>query len=434
MDISRKEIIPGIWLSCLRTDKFKSNCLSISLLTQLNKETISRNALIPRVLSRGTTMHPDMASLAAALDELYGAKIIPNVRKKGEILCLGFYSGFIDDRFTPDNSQLLESVASLIGEMLLSPVTRGGLLCKDYVESEKEKLIDDIRAQLNDKRGYSMHRLIQEMCVYEDYAIDDMGSEEGAANVNYIDLTHYYRELLAKSPIEIFYCGSAEAERVAAALRDALITLPRGEIDYEIGTDIRMNTVEDLPRFFTEQRAVTQGKLVMGFRLGEAMEDPDFAALRVLNCIFGGGVTSKLFMNVREKLSLCYYASSVIDRLKGIMIVSSGIEFDKVDTVREEILKNLEAVKTGDFTHDELISAKSAVVSDLVGLRDSPSELEEFYLAQTLMGLEYGPEELADLCRQVTSGDIIKAAKSIELDAVYFLCGSGEEADEDADF
>jgi len=379
-------------------------------------------------------MHPDMESLAAALDELYGAKIIPNVRKKGEILCLGFYSGFIDDRFTPDKSQLLESVAALIGEMLLSPVTRGGLLNKDYVESEKEKLIDDIRAQINDKRGYSMHRLIQEMCVYEDYAIDDMGSEDGASNVGYIELTHYYKELLSKSPIEIFYCGSADPKRVEAALAEALMALPRGEIDYEIGTDIRMNPVEDEPRFFTEQLAVAQGKLVMGFRLGEAMEEPDFAALRVLNCIFGGGVTSKLFMNVREKLSLCYYASSAIDRLKGVMIVSSGIEFDKVDVVREEILKNLDDVKDGNFTEDELASAKSSVVSDLVSLLDSPSALEEFYLSQTLMGLEYGPEELADLCRQVTSGDVIKAAKTIELDAVYFLRGNGEEENSDADF
>lgn len=430
MELKRKEIFPGVWLSCLQTDKFKSDCISLSLLTQLDRDTVSYNALIPRVLSRGTAFHPDMDSISAFCDELYGARIIPVVRKKGEVLALGFYAGFIADRFTPGGEKLLEPVAQLLGEMLLSPATRGGLLMKNYVESEKEKLIDDIRARINDKRSYASYRLISEMCAYEDYGCDDMGEETGAAAVNYVDLTKHYRALLQECPIEIFYCGSAPFRRVEAALSDALMALPRGDINYEIGTDIRMNAVSATPRYFEDELDVTQGKLELGFRLGEIMDEPDFAAIRVFNALYGGSATSRLFLNVREKLSLCYYALSACDRLKGIMLVSSGIEFDKFEEAKAEILAQLEAIKQGDFSEEELSFARKSVCSGLISLSDSPGGLEEFYLTQTLTGLDYGPEEYAALCEMVTREDVMAIAGSMELDSIYFL-RAGENYDED---
>jgi len=430
LDIKRKEIFPGVWLSCLQTDKFKSDCLSLSLLTQLERETVALNALVPRVLSRGTAFHPDMDSISAACDELYGARILPVVRKKGEVLALGFYAGFIADRYTPNGEKLLESVARLLGEMLVSPATRGGLLMKAYVESEKEKLIDDIRARINDKRSYAAHRLIEQMCAYEDYGCDDMGDEANAASINYIDLTKHYRSLLQECPIEIFYCGNSGFRRVESALKDALMALPRGDINYEIGTDIRMNAVSAQPRYFEEELDVTQGKLELGFRLGEIMDDPDFAAIRVFNALYGGTATSRLFLNVREKLSLCYYADSFCDRLKGIMLVSSGIEFDKFDETKSEILAQLDEIRNGLFSDEELEFARKAVCSQLVSLTDSPGALEDFYLTQTLTGLDCSPEEYAALCDMVSREDVISVAKSIELDSVYFL-KAGEVWDED---
>lgn len=433
MLIRRRELLPGVFLSTLQTDKFKSDCLSLSLLTQLERETVSKNALLPRVLVRGTTFHPDMDAISAACDELYGARIIPYTRKKGEILSVGFYAGFLADRFTPDGSRLLEPVARLLGELLLSPATRGGLLLKDYVESEKQKLIDDIRAKVNDKRSYALGQMVAEMCCFEDYGCDDMGSEEDADAVGYVNLTRHYHDLLQTAPIEIFYCGSADETRVAEALRDALIALPRGEINYEIGTDIRMNAVESDVRNFDESLDVMQGKLCLGFRLGECMEDPDFAAISVFNAVYGGSVTSKLFMNVREKLSLCYYASSGCDTHKGVMFVSSGIEFDKFDEAKAEILAQLDAIRNGNVTEEELTAARNAVASDLRAMTDSPGALENFFLGQTLRGLDYGPLEYAALCESVTMDDVLAVARSIELDTVYFLHGLDEEDEEDDD-
>ena len=171
----------------------------------------------------------------------------------------------------------------------------------------------------------------------------------------------------------------------------------------------------------------------MGFRLGECMDDPDLAAIYVFNGVFGSGSTSKLFMNVREKRSLCYYASSAVDTHKGLMFVSSGIEFDKVDEVKAEIFAQLEAVKRGEVTEEELKSARSGIASDLRSIKDGQGELEGFYLANMLDGLDLSPDELAELCENVTLDDVVSIANSVECDMIYFLTGSEDEEIDDAD-
>lgn len=427
METVRTELIPGVWLTALRSDKFKTGCLSINLLTQLKRETAAFNAVLPFVLRRGTRFHPDMQTIAAELDSLYGTGVEPIVRKIGEIQCIGFYASFPDDKYLPAGSEAFEKAANLSCEMLLAPNTRGGLFLPAYVESEKEKLLELIRSRVNEKRSYAHFRLLEQMCCYEDYAVSRFGTEDSAESIYYQKLTKYYHSLISASPVEIFYCGSMEASKVADILSDALSGMTRGEINYDIGTDIRMNAVEDKVRSFVDEMSVTQGKLVMGFRLGECMEDPDLAAIYVFNAVYGSGVTSKLFMNVREKLSLCYYASSAVDTHKGIMLVSSGVDFDKVDEAKSEILAQLEAVKSGDISDEELEAARRSVASDLLACLDSQGELEGFYLANTIDGLEFSPDELAALVCDVSREDVIKIASSVVLDAEYFLRGGGED-------
>ena len=427
MEYSRTELLPGVFLSHLRSDKFKTACMSLTLLTQLRRESAAMNALIPYVLRRGTTRYGDMEALSRRMDELYGTAIEPVVRRVGEIQCIGFYGSFPEEAYLPGGETLLPSAVGLMADMLLDPKTRGGLLLPQYVDSEKEKLLERIRSRINDKRSYSLARCIEEMCCFEDFAVSRLGGEEEAENINYKKLTRHYRALLQTCPVELFYCGKAGMKQVAAAFREALSSMPRGEIDYDLGTDIRMNAVEAQPRYVEERMDVSQGKLVMGFRLGECMEEPDIPALYVFNAVYGSGATSKLFMNVREKLSLCYYASSAVYLHKGIMLVSSGIEFDKLDAARDEILAQLDSVRRGEITDDELRSAKKSVASDLRAVQDSIGELEGFYLSQALDGLDYGPAELAALAEDVTKEDVQAIAESIECDLIYFLKGSGEE-------
>ncbi len=435
MELTRSEILPGVWLSHLRTDKFKTACLSLTLLTQLRRDTAAMNALIPYVLRRGTTRSPDMEAISARLEALYGTAIEPVVRRIGEIQCLGFYASIPEEDYLPGGKGVLQKATQLLGELLLSPATRGGLFLPRYVDSEREKMLETIRSRVNDKRGYALFRCIEEMCCYEDFAVSRLGGESECEAIHYTKLSKHYKNLLQSSPIEIFYCGRCEEKQLISYLRDALMTLPRGELDYEIGTDVRMNALEDRPRCVEETMAVGQGKLVMGFRLGESMEEPDVAALYVFNACFGGGTTSKLFANVREKLQLCYYAGSLVDTHKGILLVSSGIDFDKFEAVRDEVLAQLAAMAKGEITDEELESARKGVASELRAMQDSQGELEGFYLTQALDGLEYGPLELAELVEDVTREQVTRIAANVECDMIYFLKGDGssEEEEEDAE-
>ena len=432
MTRSRRELLPGVFLTCLQTEKFKTGLLSLHLLTPLDRETAAQNALIPSVLRRGTVRYPDMTALGARLDELYGARLEPSVRKLGEIQAVGFTADFVE----APGRDVLEDMAALLGEALLSPNTRGGLLLPGYVESEKEKLLEDIRARVNDRAEYARQRLIELMCPGEAYAVDGLGDEDTAADIGYVALTRHYKALLAASPIEIFYCGAAGETQVAAAMKDALATLPRGELNFDIGTDIRMNTVEETVRVFTEEMDVGQGKLVLGYRLGDAMEDPDMAALQVMNYILGDPagasyVSSKLFLHVRERQSLCYYVDSELDLMKGLMVVASGIDPADHKKTLAEIGRQVQAVKDGDFTDGELRTARAGLSARMLSLTDDPARLEKFWLGQNVLGLDYGPEELAALALDVTREDVIKAAAGIECDGVYFLRGAEGDDDEE---
>ena len=443
MEYSRVEIRPGVWLTHLREDKFKTACFSVHLLSQLNRETASMNALIPFVLRRGTAAYPDMESLSARMEELYGTVIEPSIRRIGEIHCCGFYASFPEDDFLPGGEKLLSSATALTLQLLLSPVTRGGLLLPAYVESEREKLLDLIASRVNNKRSYAVARCIEEMCCCEDFAVSRYGDEDTCRSINYKKLSKYYRTLLQTSPIELFYCGRAALGEMKSLLREQLATLPRGEIDDEIGTEIRMNALEAQPRYTEEQMDVAQANLVIGWRLGECMEDPDFPALYVFNDIFGGSPSSKLFLNVREKLSLCYYASSIIDLRKGILLVSSGIHLKNCEAAKNEIFAQLEAVRAGDFTAEELETAKAGVISDLRATPDSQSALESFYLTQAVTGADFSPADLAELVSEVTAERVTAVAKTVECDQIYLLRQESdtddtdenpeEEADDDAE-
>ena len=430
MEYSRTEIRPGVWLTHLREEKFKTACFSVSLLSQLNRETASMNALIPFVLRRGTSAFPDMEALSARMEELYGTVIEPIIRRIGEIQCCGFYASFPEDDFLPRGEGVLKDTLELTLDLLLSPVTRGGLLLPSYVDSEREKLLDLISARMNNKRSYAVLRCIEEMCCCEDFAVIRYGDEESCRSINYKKLSRHYRTLLQTSPIELFYCGRASLRDVKALLRDHLSTLPRGEIDTEIGTEIRMNALEEEPRSTVEEMDVAQANLVIGWRLGECMEDPDFAALYVFNDLFGGSPSSKLFLNVREKLSLCYYASSIIDIRKGLLLVSSGIQLSNLDAAKAEIFAQLDAVCRGDFSEDDLRTAKAGVISDLRSIPDSQGALESFYLSQAVVGADYSPTDLAELVNEVTAEQVVAIAKSVECDQIYLLKQESDPEDE----
>lgn len=419
--ITKKEILPRVILTHVGTGKFKTSCMSVNLITQLSSDSAAKNALLPRVLRRGTAKHPDLDALSRELNSLYGAELHPLVRKKGEMHCIGFITDFIDDEYAGEGENLLGRTAALIGEMLLSPFMQDGLFSEEYVASEKVNLIDDIRSSINDKRQYAGDRLLELMCEGEDYANGKYGSEAAVNAITAKALTEHYNMLIGTSRIEVIYCGSADAAHVEAAVAGALSALPRTSEGTVPRTNVTLGPKQPEMRVFTEALDVSQGKLSIGFRMGECMNNPNYAAIMVFNSVFGGAVTSKLFTNVREKLSLCYYASSAVDKHKGIMTVSSGIEFDKFDAAKDEILAQLDAVKHGDISDFELQSAKRAVMTSIKSTLDSSFGTEVLYFDYAAAGISVTPDELVGLVGNVTKDDVIKVAAGVKTDSVYFL-------------
>ncbi len=417
---NRREIMQDVFLTYLPAQHFKTSRLTLNLVTGLDRASASANALLPAVLRRGTVRCPDMESLSAALDTLYGANIDYTVRKKGERQCVGFAAGFIDDGFTPHGEKLLEPVAQQLGELLLEPVTREGCFLSEYVDSEKANLIDAIRALKNDKRDWADIRLMQEMCAGEPYSVLRLGDEETAGAITADALYRHGRELMASSRVELIYCGGAEERRVEDAVLSALARLPRGS--QTPLPPVRRAAAPETPRCIIETMDVTQGKLAMGYRC----TSDDYPAMVLANLIFGGTSNSKLFLNVREKYSLCYYASSSYARSKGILTVSSGVEVTDFERAEEEIERQLHAVQQGDWEDWEQEGALQAIRTSLLSLTDSQGALENFYLGQIASGATETPEELAAELQQVTKERIVAAARTVTPDTVYFLRGKEE--------
>ena len=421
MDVTHITLRPGVRLTAVRTTKFKSSVLAVRLLMPLSAETAGLGALVPAVLRRGTADHPDMESLSAALDELYGGSLEPSVRKRGETHSVGFSASFLDDAYALEGEAILEPAAALLAEVLLRPYTRDGAFCPDYTRQERDNLVDRIRAQINDKRQYAQLRVVAEMCAGEPFGVDKLGDEETAAAVTPQALWEHYQKLLRTAPVEFYYCGSAPLERVEGAVRAIARRLPQGE-----RTPVprpAKGSAPAQPRRVEEALDVTQGKLSMGFRTGADAWDEDYPALTLVNAVYGGTTTSKLFMNVRERLSLCYYASSGLMKYKDVMLVSSGVEFDKVGQAQDEILAQLQNCQEGQFSDDELEWARRSVVSTLMTTLDAQSRLEDYWLGQSAAGLTEAPDELAERVEHTTREQVTAAARKLTLDTVYFLKG-----------
>jgi len=410
--------MPGVYLTAVQTEKFKSSCLSVNLLRNLNAQTASQNAMLPSILRRGTQDYPNMEQYAARQDELYGAKITPMVRKKGEVQCIGLQADFVDGTYTPDGEAQLQNVLSLLCDTLLLPVQDGKKFQTDYFDSEQSNLVDKIDALINNKIGYARHAATALMCSHEAYGIHSLGQRDVASNITNEQLYQAWQDVLATSQIEIFYCGTVPRARIEGLLRRKLEALPRSVLEI---TSTQIVPAAQKTRTHEERMDVGQGNLVLGFRTPL----DDFPAAFMANMVYGGSLTGKLFVNVRERLSLCYFAQSVIDKWKGIMFVQAGIDFGQYDKALKEILEQWKKCCDGDITQDEMTAAFNTVETLYTAVEDSPFELEEFALGQAVGGFKYSAGEFIELCRAVTVEQVAQAAQGMSLDTVYFLRGDG---------
>ena len=420
----RTELMPQVYLTCLPSAKFKTDFFSAQFIAPLRPETAGLSALLPAVLQRGTRRYPDMQQLSAAEDMLYGANITHTVRKRGENQLWGLAATCIDDAYTPGGQRLIEPVTALMGELLCDPALEGGLLREDYVVSERTNLIELIRSTVNDKRAFAAKRLLEEMCRGEAYGLSHLGEEAAVEAVTPSILTAHCRRQLAAARLELYYCGRAEQGRVEDAFRAALAPLRREEGGQIAPASPHVRQPE--VRYVREQLDVSQGKLCLGY----AVDSQDRDAVLVMSTLFGGTSNSKLFLNVRERLSLCYYASSAYHRAKNLITVSSGIEAANYRQALDEIQGQLEALRQGQWEDWEFTAAMSSLKNSYRSIFDSAGQLEDFYMGQVATGQDREPEQMLRDILAVTPERVTEAARSAALDTVYFL--TGKEGAEDA--
>ena len=413
------DLFPGITLRCCRDSRFKQGCLSLQLIRPMNREESAANALIPAVLLRGTKRHPDLRSITQRLDALYGAAVSPLVRRVGDYQTVGLYCGFMDDRFALPGDRVLEPMVEFLKELLLNSPTENGGFLSAFVESEKKNLIATIESERNDKRAYAMGQLLKIMCREDTFGLPRLGETAQVAALEPTALYRHWRKILSTSPIQIFYVGSAETETVAGLLKPLFESLERQPEALAPQTPFHTCPGEDA----VETMDVAQGKLCMGFTTPITNRMPEFPAMQMLNTLLGAGMTSKLFVNVREKLSLCYSVGSGYYGTKGIVTVAAGIDFDKEQQTREEILRQVEACRTGDITVQELEAAREALLSSLRATHDSPGSIEGYYATAALSGLGLTPEEYMAALEGVTMEQVVAAANTLELHSTYFLKG-----------
>ena len=414
------QLTPGVVLRHYPDKRFKTAVLSVQLLRPMCREEAALNALLSAVLLRGSKNYPDMRAITMRQDELYGASLPPLLRRIGDLQTVGLFCGFLEDRFALPGDQIMAPATELVRELLLEPRLVDGRFDPEFVESEKRNLIADIESELNDKRAYAANQMMRHLCAGDSFALPIRGTVEDVRAITPERLYAHYRKILQTSPAQIVYVGSAGADEVAACLMPLAESLAAAPMVLPEQTPLHLTAPE---REFSETMDINQCKLSMGFVTPVNYWHPDYIAMQVFNAVYGSGMTSKLFVNVREKLSLCYYAGSGYYGSKGILTVSSGIDECNYETAKAEILRQLQLTADGEITEAELSAAKSAIISGLRSVPDSPRALESFYGTLFLCGRSDDLAARIAAVEAVTAADVARCAGTVKLHTVFLLKG-----------
>ncbi|GEN34290.1 EF-P 5-aminopentanol modification-associated protein YfmF [Aneurinibacillus danicus] len=419
--VSREQ--DGLGIHILPTQKFKTTTILIHIQLPLEENLVTRGALLPNVLQRGTERYPNPAHLQRHLDSLYGAIFNAGVMKRGERQIIQFYLEIANEKYLTDSRPLLEDGVRFLGEVLTRPLLENGAFAKKVVDLEKEALTKRIEGLIDDKMRYANQRLTEEMCQSEPYRLLSYGIREQIPQITPEALYAFYQEVLASYPVDMYVIGDVQPEKAAELLRQHIPLKPSGVKELP-PTSYKKDVAEE--RVITEELNVAQGKLNIGMRTQTGYADDDYVHLMMYNGVLGGFPHSKLFMNVREKASLAYYAVSQLETHKGLCMIMSGIETGNYDKALAIIKEQLEMMKRGEITDIELNQTKATLSNQLRETRDNAGAIANMDYNGRLAGRRRSLEEILDAISRTTKDDIARVAQKVEIDTIYFLRGKGE--------
>ena len=418
MNDIKKEIKKGIKLHVLNTDKFKTNLVAVFLTTKLERETVTANALISAVLRRGTNNMQTQEEISKQLEELYGASFDCGIDKTGDNQVLKFYIETVNDAFLPQaNENILKKSIENILDIIFNPLVENNAFKKEYVEQEKNNMKQRIEGRIDNKRRYALDRCIEEMYKGKPFGLYRFGYVEDLNHINEVNLYERYKQLIAQCKIDIFVSGNVneEVENIISENQNVR-NLEEREPSYN--KESEKNTVKQGEKI--ETMDVMQGKLVVGLDVNSQNEDEKYNVM-IYNTILGGSANSKIFQNVREKANLAYEAGSRYFKYKDNIFVICGIEISNYEKALDLIKKQIEDIRKGDFTEEEVENAKKAIISSIETIDDEQDTSITYYFGQEMSGNQKSVDEYIERIGKVTKEDIIQVANKVETNTIYFL-------------
>ncbi|WML56752.1 EF-P 5-aminopentanol modification-associated protein YfmF [Neobacillus sp. PS2-9] len=422
MDATAEKILEmqGYKLHVIQTDKYKTNTFVWKMKAPLTKEDVTKRALLPQVLQSSSAKYASTTALRSYLDELYGATLFVDLSKKGEYHVISFSIEIANEKFLSDPSPLLKKGFELLAEILTKPNVTGNAFDNETVEKEKRALKQRIHSVFDDKMRYSNVRLLQEMCKEEPYALEVNGDAADVDGITAENLYEYFKRAFLEDEMDLYVIGDVNEEDVKKLSSELLQFEDRTPKRVEQQSINKRSDVNEVK----EEQDVKQGKLNMGYRTNIVYGDSDYFALQVFNGIFGGFSHSKLFINVREKASLAYYAASRLESHKGLMMVMSGIDLKNYDQAIGIINEQMGAMKKGDFTEQELEQTKAVIRNQILETIDTSRGLTEILYHNVVAHTDIKLDTWLTEMDKTTKEEIVAVANKIDLDTIYFLTGT----------
>ena len=420
MEYKQIEIKKGIKLHTIKTEKFKTNLIAIMLTTKLNRENVTKNALIPAVLRRGSENMPTQEDISREMEEMYGASFNCGIDKRGDNQVLKFYMETVNDNFLPDNSEnMLEKSINKILEIIFRPLIRENGFYEEYVEQEKENLKQIIQGKIDNKANYAIERCIEEMYHDKPFALYKFGYIEDLDNINGKDLYEYYKKLINNSKIDIFVSGIVGEDIIKKIETNSeIVSLGQREPIYE-KPSLKVEVNND-GKVVKDSMSITQGKLVLGLNVNLDDFDQQFDVM-IYNSILGGTASSKLFQNVREKASLAYTVGSNFMKVKNIILVRCGIEIKNYDEALKIVKEQLEQMENGDFTDQDVEIAKKSLIDSIQTIDDEQDTEILYFFGQEFSKEPLDIQEYIERIKRITKMEVLNVAKKINIDTIYFL-------------
>lgn len=420
MDFQKDKIPSGIKTKYISSTRFKTVRMSVSFLAKGDKITLPTAYLLSKLLTRSCREYSTHVELSRHLNMLYGARIFGATAKMGDCVMIKFTAECLAPKYTPKGEDLVSKCTKLLEKIIFEPkLSKDGFDQEDFA-IEKNQLMDAIKGRINSKRGYAITKMLESMCKEDSFGIPTEGYLEDAQTLTPQGVKEFWENMINKSPVILTMVGECNPDGFFESFANRLNNKNRNP--EEIKPDFSPVMPQEV-REVSESMEVTQGKLVMGFRTEKSSISEDTLPLRMMVDIFGGAPYSRLFTEVREKQSLCYYCAARLYAIKGIVCVDSGVEFDTVQQAKQGILAQLEVIKRGEF-EDSLIRASKMGMKDSVkSAYDSNAELEGWYLSRIFDKEPLSPKEFEERIDGVTREEIIACAKGVNLDTVYLLKG-----------